>query len=513
VLAAHAQGSYNRLRRQLGDRGALLLSLYVGGLGLAVVVPVLVGSSVAAYFTAREAFDPHGTPSLAHALGAALTFLSLGGGFIGGVAGGAKQLTWESYRGFPLQPRTLFAAELLAGLGDLITAAFVAVTFGVCGATVLAAPKLLVGMFVLGVETVLLLLSVQLLVGSLAERLVKRLRLALAVAFGLAWAMSSLATPTLEHAKPGDLRALQAGLDALLVLAAKLPASLAIQSVRDGTWGGLLLHTGLLAATLLGSFTLLWRERESAADETSAPPDKLWSFTRPVLGVARLQLDTLLGSHLGKAAFVMPLVTVVLIRGPLATLTSHGAWMLPSAFIYASLGGINLGFNQFGLDGHGVKAFFLLPIDEETLLQGKQLGFAAWQAVQLVLLVALLGLALSPSPAQLIGGAELFIGLFFVQSTVGQRTSIWMPRKMQRASMKNGQMPLPVVLVGMATTLVSSSVFGGTYWGLYSLGGGWLLVPGMAVLAVMAAVASRPLLKWNAKYLANHRDKLVSVVG
>ena len=43
-----------------------------------------------------------------------------GGTNIGGMLGGARQLTWEAYRAFPVSFRTLFVAETLASLSDLV---------------------------------------------------------------------------------------------------------------------------------------------------------------------------------------------------------------------------------------------------------------------------------------------------------------------------------------------------------------------------------------------------------
>ena len=59
----------------------------------------------------------------------------------------------------------------------------------------------------------------------------------------------------------------------------------------------------------------------------------------------------------------MPLITIVLVRGPMAELIPGRGWTAPIAFGYAALAGTNLLFNQFGLDRHGVKVLFLLPVD------------------------------------------------------------------------------------------------------------------------------------------------------
>ncbi|MBS1152882.1 MAG: hypothetical protein H6Q89_4580, partial [Myxococcaceae bacterium] len=298
----------------------------------------------------------------------------------------------------------------------------------------------------------------------------------------------------------------------VLELASYLPASQAIRSAHLGQWQGLLSGVLLLAGVLLAAYVVLLRERDSAVVEGSGRPDRLWSHSTPVLNVARLQLQTLLGSHLGKFAFAMPLITLVLVRGPFSELAGASRWLIPGAFVYISLAANGLGFNQFGLDGHGVKALFLLPIGERAILEGKQLGFAAWQALQALLLAGLLLLVQKPRLDELLAGMLLFACYFFAQGVVGQRTSIWLPRRMLRTSMKNSQIPLPVVLISLATTVVSGLLFGTAWWALVSFARP-LLLPGMGVVATLAFLGSRPFVQLNAGFLARNRERIVEGVG
>jgi hypothetical protein len=512
VLAAHLQASKNRLVRQLGVNGVLLLVVAVLLMTFTIILPIVLGLSVGAFFLSRSAFDAEGNPELGNVIGLILTAVSIGGGLIGGVAGGAKQLEWEQYRGFPLRPGTLFSAEVLAGLGDAITLIQATTIFGICVATAAAAPQLSFVMFFLAIESVVLLLCVQLLVGSFAERLVKRMRLALAATVGLAFIFSQVIAAKTVGPSPFKGASLRKLGENVLELASYLPASQAIRAAHRGEWAGLSSGVLLLAGVLLLSYFVLLRERDSAVVEGAGKPDKLWSHATPVLAVARLQLETLLGSHLGKFAFAMPLITLVLIRGPFSELAGTGRWLIPGAFIYISLAANGLGFNQFGLDGHGVKALFLLPIAERTILEGKQLGFAAWQSMQAVLLAALLMLVQTPQLDELFAGMMLFVCYFFAQGVVGQRTSIWLPRRMLRTSMKNSQIPLPVVLISLATTLVSGLVFGTAWWALSTFVRP-LLLPGMVGVALLAFLASRPFVGLNAGFLARHRERIVEGVG
>lgn len=512
VLTAHLQASYNRLTRQLGARGTLALVVGLGLLTVTAVMPVVLGLSLGAFFLAKQAFGVNGAPELGNVIGLVVTAISIGGGLVGGAGGGAKQLAREQYRGYPLGTWTLFAAELLTGLGDAITLVEAVTLIGICLATGLAAPHLAPGLLVLAIEAVGVLLCVQLVVGGLAERLVKRLKLALAASLGLAWVVGQLSSRAAVSSSAVDVVGVREVGQRVLDLAGLLPASQTLRAAHTGHWMGMASGGLLLALLLVGAFVLVWRERDSALLDAAGPRQKLWSYARPVVSLARLQLDTLLGSGPGKFAFAMPLLTLVIVKGPLAQLLGRGEWVVPAAFIYLALAANGLGFNQFGLDGHGVKALFLLPIGDQTILEGKQLGFAVWQAMQAVLLAALLLLLQSARLDEVLAGVLLFACYFFAQGVVGQRTSVWLPRRMAHNSMKNTQVALPVAMIALATTLGCGLVFGGAFWGL-AVFARPLLLPGMAALAAAAFAVSRPALRLNAEFLTRHRERVVDAVG
>ncbi len=511
VLAAHGQVSFNRLRKQLGSGGVIavvLISVFATG---TLLLPVLFGFGAAGFALALAAFGEDGRPELAGALGGLLTGLALFGGVLGGVTGGGKQLTWESYRGYPVRPFTLFVAELFAGLGDVVTLSLCVTLLSTSVAAGVAVPRMLPGLALLGLESVLLLLSVQLVVGGLADRLVRRLRLAIALSFLFAWLVSSVLGTRLLAERQVQLGQVKAVGGRLLELTRYLPATQALVAMRGGPWWGWATGPLLLTATMALAFWLLWRERELSTPEVVTGGARLWSFAHPRAGVARLQWTALLASIQGRFAFVMPLITVAIIKGPFSQISHRTDWMVPSAFIYLSLAANGLGFNQFGLDGHGVKTLFLLPLSERAILEGKQLGFAVWQGIQGLLLVVLLVVLQRPPLLDLLAGVLLFAAFGLVQGAVGQRTSVWFPRRMVRG-MKSGAMPLPVVLVGLGVTLFGSTVFGGAYWLLLQLAHGWL-VPGMALLVALAWAVSRPVLELNAEYLKRNRERVIDAVG
>ena len=114
LLAAHVQTSWNRSAREMGRQGVWVMSLLVGLMGLLGAVPLFLGLGGLGWLLGGGLDKPL-APAL---LGGALALMGLGGGLFGGVAGGARQLSWEAYRGFPLKLRDLYFAELVAGIGD-----------------------------------------------------------------------------------------------------------------------------------------------------------------------------------------------------------------------------------------------------------------------------------------------------------------------------------------------------------------------------------------------------------
>jgi len=525
LLAAHGQATWNRSARELGRQGAWVLALVVGIFALVGAFGLLLGGGALGWLLGSR-LD---RPVILTILGALLAFLGFGGGLIGGVLGGARELAWEAYRGFPLRLRTLYLAELTAGLADMLPLTMGLALTGLLLGIGVAAPRTLLLVPLVLAETLLMLLALQLLVGGLASALVKRLRLALTALAILAWLGSTLLSPGLSTRRTGPTtRPLQAaqvekvqalGRGAARVLEA-LPTHGAARSLalaQEGRWGAALaLHLyplGLLALVMVLGARIMARETSGtvAAPQTRGP-DRLWSFRHPAEGLGRLHFQTLMRSHLGRFAFLMPLMTVVLLKGPFAQFKANPLWTVPAAFAYLSLVANNFVFNQFGLDRHGVKGLLLLPVGSEDLLKGKLLGLAAHQGLQ-ALTLALLLLALDHAgPAPLLGGMLLLGCIFLAQTSVGQWTSTWAPRPMAMDSLKNNNMPFALGLLSMGTSAFWAGLFGGAY-ALLAWAAPGLLVPGMALLFALVLTAHLLLLPAAAAALDRRREKLVEALG
>jgi len=529
LLSAHFQASWNSSAREMGKQGTLVLALLVGLLGLLGAGPLFLGMGGLGWLMGQGLGQPH-IPVL---LGGCLSLLSLGGGLFGGVAGGTRQLSWEAYRGYPLKLRTLYFAELVAGVADPLPLILGVGLLGFCSGLALGSPSAIPLLPLLFLETLLTVLAFQLLVGGLAAALVKRLRLALTLLAILAWVGSTLATgplpPRARDAASQSLRATrraQRG-ERLEVLARRgaqilafLPGHASAQGLvkaREGRWGtALLLQTyplGFLALLMVLGSRLLARESKGESTvQATRGPDRLWTFSGPAEGIGRLHFRTLMASQLGKFAFLMPVMTLVLLKGPFAQLRGQSLWAVPAAFAYLSLVGNNFVLNQFGLDRHGIKALLLLPLSASDLLRGKLLGNALHQGLQALLLVLLLAAFDGAGPGPLLAGVLMLGCVFLAQGAVGQWTSAWAPRPMPLDSMKNSSMPLAVVLLSLFTSGLWTSLFGGTYALAAWLAPAWL-VPVMALAFLVTLALHLALLPTAAAYLDRRREILAERLG
>ncbi len=530
VLAAHFQATWNRSAKELGKSGRWAMLLVMGLVLLFGGLPALGISAVAGYLLGSH-FD-HSTAPLI--LGGALAFGAILVGAISGIMGGTKELQWESYRIYPLSLREIFAAELVAGVGDPWPMLASLSTLALCLGLSTAHPSLLPFALLLWLQTVLWLLLIQHFVGSLATALMKRMKLAL-VFFGvLFWMLSVLTSMLPKYGKPNPgqhlsgvltpellARVKQAGNVALTALN-MLPSTHAARSLSEalhGAWFRALLYQLTPIALLLMALILQARQMEREADPQVLQlkpelkgAEKLWGFQSPAVGVAKLHWKTLMGSHLGRFGLLMPVMTVVLLKGPFSHIHGQAVWAIPGAFAYLALAGSQMQYNQFGLDGHGVKSLLLLPIRTRDILLGKLGGLAMYQGLQAGLLLLLIALLMRPSPIELMAALALGGCFFFVQMAVGHWTSSWLPRAMPRDSLKSGTMPMPVVFLGMGLSILNFSLFGGTFMLCASKAPGFLL-PVMALLLGTCALIYRHLLPTFETYFDERREKLLEALG
>jgi hypothetical protein len=513
VVTAHVSGAWNRARRQMGGGALWAFVLILLLLVLFVVVQMMIGMGAVGWFLGRSYVD--GSESVFPGIAAfLLTLLVFVGGAFGGLAGSSRRLPWESLQAFPVHTRTLFAAELLAGAVEPMTVVELAGLLGLCVGTGVAAPGAAPYLLVLFPTCVLSLLSIQLIVASLGQRLSKQARVMVFMLPLGALLMSSLIPALLKRSQERSVKEALLAADAVV---RRLPIGRLLGGAEEaarGHWSfAPIWPAALMTAVLVfAAWLIVSRETPLSTIDTAKAPRPLWSFKTQMMGVARLQWTALAGSIPGRFGLVMPLITLVLIRGPLAEFTGRGAWVVPGAFTYCALAGTNLLFNQFGLDRHGVKALFLLPIPEAALLRGKLLGFAAWHGLQAILLTGLLAVTGKHAPLELLLGVLIYICFFLVLSMVGQFSSLWQPQPMTRATLRGAQPPLIVVAMMMVTLVTWSSFSMGLLWAVRSFAAGWEL-PVFATLLLLLAGTSHLVLEGNALFLRGSREKLIEVLG
>ncbi len=522
LVVAHATATKNRAVREMGRSGVWLVAVLILLLVTTFLLPLWTMMLGVGWFLGKSIANPNAQTLL----GAVLFGASAVGGALSGTLGGARQLTWESYRTYPVRVRTLFLAELLAGAADLVPIVLGVATACLLVGVGIAVPASTPMLVLLLVEGVLGVLVAQILVGSLAERAVRRLRVALgllALAGWLGIALTAMIPAEMKAAgddplAPARVAALTRLLEPLRKIAAALPTTFGARSVHAWASGAagkaLLLHVYPATILLLAS---VWAarllSREARGDFTGeGRPARAWSFGAPWEGVARLQFASVMGSRIGRFGLVVPLIVLVLVRGPLAQVVGQSAWTVPSAFVYVALVGNQFQLNQFGLDGHGVKCLFLLPIAERDLWRGKAVGFAGYHAIQAALLAGLM-LWLRHTPVvQVIGGVLVFAALVFVQNGVGRRTSVWMPRMLPRRSVRGNATPIGLVFVGLGLSIAGGLLLGGTYVAAMHYAPA-LLVPITAGLLALAALFHRALGSGGDRRLRRGKEKILAALA
>jgi hypothetical protein len=517
LAVAHLQSTWNRLRKQMGTAALWVFIGVLLFLAVTVALPML-GSLGLLGWAAGHALGGSETERAIGLSAVIFSGITLVLGIIGGISSGSRQLPWETLRGFPVRSFTLFLAECFAGAGEVITLFELCALGVVCLGASVGAPWGAPFFLVLFLTHAVALLALQQLFGSLAQRLSRQLRAMLVLLPIAAVSMSYLA-PLLakyvtgnEYVTWGDRLARVQGL---------FPAGWTMRAAHEVTQGqvsaaavlGAVVFPVVLAGLLLvAAWQFVAREKPLAIEHDRTRPVRLWSFRSQLMGVARLQWESLSRSLPGRFGLVMPLLTLVLIRGPLAELIPGRGWTAPIAFGYASLAGTNLLFNQFGLDRHGVKVLFLLPVEPLALLRGKLLGFAAWQAVQAGLLAGLLALTGRGEPGELVIGVLLYADIFLILAMVGQFASIWQPRPLRKNGLRAAQPPLVLVLMMFGTLGTAGGLLYGVLSGLKRAAPD-LQIPVLLGVGVALFALAFPIVAFNAVFLERSREKLVEVLG
>jgi hypothetical protein len=522
LLLAHVQMMVNRTRKGLGRRGLVGVVVIVLVL-LAGAAPIFAAFGFLGYLFGHRVEKPLAAPIM----GLVLTVSTLAFGVVGGMLGGARQLTWDAYRSFPIPFRTLFFAETVASLGDMVVLGFVGMTLTMGLAFVWQWPASAPFIALLMTELVLCVLFIQHLVGTLAVTAVRRLRRAMVVILVASWVgvsvVAEAARQVRDRLQGDEVDRLQELWRHARPAIDLLPPVLAVRAMVVLKHGAIVralrLEAPMLATTiLLGSLSYLVLSRESRPRKGS---DRVTSrahgrfrgrgTTAPYWLLAQVHLHHVAGSLQGRFGLVVPLITVVLIKGPLASAGIGSDFTLPGSVIYLALAATQFHFNQFGLDGHGVKTMFLLPVRMRDILLGKTIALFAYSVLQNVFLLALLGFILRPSAREIVSAALLAATLAVAHSLEGHWISAIFPRPLAMHRMNSTGLS-GANLLPLGAGIINGSVFGG----IYALAS-WL-APGarimvLAALLLLVLAAYRLLLPRAARFVESRRETVVEVLA
>ena len=520
LLVAHAQMMVNRTRKGLGRRGLLGLVAVLLIL-ITAAVPLLVTFGFLGFIFGRAAGEPLVPPLM----GGVLFGTTVGFGVVGGLLGGARQLTWDAYRSFPVPFRTLFFAETFASLGDLVVMGFIGVTFAMGAAFAWERPTATLLLFLLLGQAVVWVLFAQHLVGALAVTAVRRLRRAMVVLVVAAWAgvsvLAGAARELRDDMHGAELERLRDLWHGARPVVDVLPPVLAVRGIvaflEHRYERALRLTLPMLVTTLiLGSISYALLRREALPrnlNPAGSPSDerRFRGKDTPRRVMARLHLHHIIGSLQGRFGLVVPLITVVLIKGPLAAGGIGPELSLPGSIIYLALASTQFHFNQFGLDGQGVKTLFLLPVPMRDVLLGKTYGLLAYIAIQNAFLLALLVVIVRPRPEEMLSVTLLAASLAFAQLLEGHWISAMYPRPLAMHRMNSTGLS-GANLLPLGVGMVNAAVFGGLYAVVSWQTPAERMTILFSLLLTMIAVY-RTLLPRAARFVESRRETVVNLLG
>jgi len=190
----------------------------------------------------------------------------------------------------------------------------------------------------------------------------------------------------------------------------------------------------------------------------------------------------------------------------------RATWIVPASYSYVALSSMHFQTSLFGLDGHGVKALFTLPLRADDLISGKVRGLLAYQTIQTAMLTALLAAFHRPGAGEIVAGVLLAVASFGAQVSLGQFTSSWMPRAIARKASQKSGVPLPLLVVSTGSWALVSAGLSATFTLLAKHAHAWL-VPVTAAIAAAAMAVLLGTRSRAARYLDASRERIVERIG
>ena len=527
LLAAQAQCTWNRLRREAGEA-----SFVAAGL-VALVASVAAAPPVGACLVAGRSYGrglAAGESLVASLTGFQALLLSLAA--LSGLLESRLTFSIEGMRVYPIPRLPLLGAELAAGLLNLLTLLASLCCLALALGLSLGAPRATPLFLLIGLSALLWIALVQHL-AAIGKRVLAGNRVAAGAAILAVLALGLHLAPETGQPLRETIRAVARGLTGMLQV---LPFAQAYRGVEDLLQGraaaGWLRQIVLLAASAL-FFALVAAAHFASAGLARGTGrrkgERPWPSASPVNALARLFQGQVLGSREGRVALLLPLVVSACLAVSIVAMrelqdrvaTGPEGWPLGLVATWASLPftGIFLAFlptmddlwlNQFGLDGAAIRSLLLLPVRPEQILLGRTLGMLRLHGLKTVLAIGPLLFCCRPTVAEIAWGLAASGTVFLVLSACGHLVSARLPRRVRAgAFLGSSATPLMAFLVPTAVQLPTFAVLILAYEAS-SLAGAWGPALGMSTLLVAATVGYARVLPFLAARVMALREHLVA---
>ena len=529
LLAAQAQATWNRLRREAGEASVVAAALVALVAAIATAPPVyacfVVGRSFGRALAAGEGGVAAGVTAF-HAV-------ILAAAVVSGILEQGTAFSMVAFRVYPIPRFSLLAAELVAGLLNVIpllgVLCSVALGLGLSVAAPLAAPLLLL----IALQQLLWIALLQHVAG-IATRLLAASRVAVAVLATAGIGLCVRLAVAMDEGLPQTLRVAVRTLTSALQVLPFGPAYRGVEDVLRGDLaaGGarqvlMLASSGLflaiVAAVQLGT-------AELGTGARAKRRERPWSRGGPVASLARVFEGQVLASREGQVTVYMPLVVSVCvalsvvvageIQGragadgvPSLVSAAHYWAALPLVGLFLAILPMmdDLWLNQFGHDGPAIRGLLLLPLRSEQLLLGRTLGMARMQGLKGALAIGPLLVECRPAPAEIAWGIAAAGTVFVVVSACGHLISARLPRRVREgALLGSSRTPLTAFLIPSAVQLPTLAALVLAYKVSAPLGP-WGPAAAFALLLVATAVAYARLLPFLASRVMALREHLVEM--
>ncbi len=528
LLAAQAQSTWNRLRREAGEASVVAAALVAVLVAITTAPPVYlcfaVGRSFGRALAAGESVAAGVTAFQAMILGAAV---------VSGILEQRMAFSMGGFRVYPIPRLSLLGAELVAGLLNLLPLlgglCSLALALGLSVGAPLAAPVFLL----VSLQQLLWIALLQHVTG-LATRLLAASRLAVAVLAAGAIALVVRLALAMDQGLPQALRVVAGSITSALQV---LPFSQAYHGAEDVVRGDLvaggarqilmLAASGLFLAIVAA---LQFGTAELGTGARGPRPERPWPRRGPVASLARVFEGQVLASRDGHVAVYMPLVVSVSLALSVLAASEVQAraaadkvpWLLSAAQLWAGLPLVGLflailptmddvWLNQFGHDGPAIRGLLLLPVRPEHVLLGRTVGMARLQALKGAIGIGPLLVECRPAPSELAWGLAAAGSVFLVGAACGHLVSARLPRRVQEgAFLGSSPTPLTAFLIPSAVQLPTFAALVLAYKASAPLGP-WGPALGLSLLLVAVAATYARILPFLAARVMALREHLVEM--